>query len=403
MRVCIIPSWCPTDKAPHAGAFFFTQAHALAQMRPEWEIAICRFDLSRARCARNPLRWPRFIYDAITTPRIRHEKASSGLHIFTVHMPYMPRMKGKDAWHTNAYALARHVRRVLRAFGHADVVHAQACYPAGAAMHYLRQDIPSCYVLTEHLGPFPPASLRDDAGAPSPVVTRAYAACEAVSAVSSALAERIRSCGLATDVTILPNSIAPDYGAIAKRARKGPVRFLNIANPSHAKGTDTLLEAFALLDADAVLHIVGAGDEKGHFERMASSLAIADKVIFVGHVEPDAMHGYYNACDALVVASQSETFSLVCIEALAHGKPVIATQCGGPEDIINEANGMLVPVADSAALQTAMARMILEHNHYVPDTLRADVMARFGAHAVVPRIESWYNTALLQQNREKTP
>ncbi|MBA4274640.1 MAG: hypothetical protein C0436_03195 [Alphaproteobacteria bacterium] len=394
MRVCIIPSWCPTDKAPHAGAFFFTQAHALAEQRREWEIAICRFDLARSRFPRNPLHWPRFIQDVITTPRVHHEKANSGLHIFTVYLPYMPRMRGKDAWHTNAYALARHAHRALKAFGHADIIHAQSCYPAGAAMHYLRQDVQSCYVLTEHLGPFPPASLCEADGTPSPVVTKAYAASDAVSAVSGALGERIKTFGLATDVTILPNSIASDYGSIAKRTPKGPVRFLNIANPSHAKGTDILLHAFAALDADAELHIVGSGHERVHFEGMARTLGIADKVKFIGHVTPDALHAHYHACDALVVASQSETFSLVCIEALAHGKPVIATRCGGPEDIINEANGILIPVSDSAALQTAMARMILEHSHYVPDKLRADVMARFSANTVIPRIESWYAAAL---------
>jgi glycosyltransferase involved in cell wall biosynthesis len=66
------------------------------------------------------------------------------------------------------------------------------------------------------------------------------------------------------------------------------------------------------------------------------------------------------------MASDFETFGVVLIEALAMGRPVIATDCGGPREIVNESNGMLVPARDNGALARAMQRMVEQRHRYEP-------------------------------------
>ena len=77
-----------------------------------------------------------------------------------------------------------------------------------------------------------------------------------------------------------------------------------------------------------------------------------------------------------------ETFSVVTGEALAQGKPVIATRCGGPQGFVKPENGLLIPVGDTTALAKAM-RTIMDHpKMYDPVRIRASVHASFSPEAV---------------------
>ena len=66
--------------------------------------------------------------------------------------------------------------------------------------------------------------------------------------------------------------------------------------------------------------------------------------------------------NVFVLSSHSETFSVVCIEAMALGLPVIATACGGPEEFVTDEVGVLVKTSDVDALALAMNEMY-ENSH----------------------------------------
>ena len=88
-----------------------------------------------------------------------------------------------------------------------------------------------------------------------------------------------------------------------------------------------------------------------------------------------------------------ETFGVVLIEALSRGRPVIATKCGGPQDVIDESNGLLVPVGGIQELAEAMVWMRGNSNRFDPAELRADVVKRFGEEALVRNLDECYQTA----------
>jgi glycosyltransferase involved in cell wall biosynthesis len=98
-------------------------------------------------------------------------------------------------------------------------------------------------------------------------------------------------------------------------------------------------------------------DFTGQVEALARGLGVADRVTFAGHVTDSV--SVLPGLDVLVCASREEGFSLAVLEAMASGIPVVATRCGGPEDmIVDEATGLLVPPEDPAALARAVSRVL---------------------------------------------
>lgn len=133
---------------------------------------------------------------------------------------------------------------------------------------------------------------------------------------------------------------------------------LIVAHNFVLKGVPALLRAMTLLRSaghDAVLAIVG-GKRTATFERKASRLGIADRVRFVGAVDDPAP--YYAAADVYVQPTWYDPCSLVLLEALACGLPVITTLFNGAGELIDPGvhGEVLADPADEVSLAAAMAR-----------------------------------------------
>ena len=91
---------------------------------------------------------------------------------------------------------------------------------------------------------------------------------------------------------------------------------------------------------------------------LARRLEIEPRVRWLGRLDRQRALEEYRACDCFVQPSHLESFSIVVLEALACGKPVIATRCGGPEFMITPENGLLVAKQDPSGLARAMRGMV---------------------------------------------
>jgi glycosyltransferase involved in cell wall biosynthesis len=100
------------------------------------------------------------------------------------------------------------------------------------------------------------------------------------------------------------------------------------------------------------------------------------------------------ACDAFVLTSRHESFGVVYAEAIACGKPVIGTRCGGPEDIVTDQNGLLVPVGDVHAIAHALGVMIERARRMDTGAIRADFESRFSSRVVSRRYAELYAEAI---------
>lgn len=125
-----------------------------------------------------------------------------------------------------------------------------------------------------------------------------------------------------------------------------------------AKGLRELISAFRELAArDDALRLVLIGD--GVMRQTLRTLIEANDldrcVILPGGLPPEGVATWLQACDLLTLPSWSEGYPNVVVEALACGRPVVATDVGGTREIIDASNGILVPPRDASALRQALS------------------------------------------------
>jgi teichuronic acid biosynthesis glycosyltransferase TuaC len=125
-----------------------------------------------------------------------------------------------------------------------------------------------------------------------------------------------------------------------------------------AKGLRELVTAFqalAALDPKASLALVGDGNMKAELEALISAAGLSQRVHLPGGMPPEQVAEWINAADLLTLPSWSEGYPNVVVEAVACGRPVVATDVGGMREILDDSNGLIVPPRDPKALTTALA------------------------------------------------
>jgi glycosyltransferase involved in cell wall biosynthesis/ribosomal protein S18 acetylase RimI-like enzyme len=143
-------------------------------------------------------------------------------------------------------------------------------------------------------------------------------------------------------------------------ARPGDLLILTIARLAADKGLDYLIEAAAMLPATGrSTHIViaGEGPEHEQLEQRARRLGVMHQVTFAGFRED--VGDLLAACDAVILPSLREGLSISLLEAMAAGKPIIATNIGSQTEVASHGEiALLVPTADGPALAKAILRLI---------------------------------------------
>lgn len=137
-------------------------------------------------------------------------------------------------------------------------------------------------------------------------------------------------------------------------------RLVHVGALTPIKDQTTLLQAFAELrrhEPAAQLEIVGSGPLRPQLERLAADLCLGGAVVFRGEVAHHHLPSCYADASAFVLSSRHEAQGMVALEAAACGRPVVGTHVGVLPELAPRA-GCTAPVADAAALATAMAEVV---------------------------------------------
>ncbi|MBZ5647058.1 MAG: GT4 family glycosyltransferase PelF [Acidobacteriia bacterium] len=169
-----------------------------------------------------------------------------------------------------------------------------------------------------------------------------------------------------------------------------------VANLRGSKGYDHYVRAARLVvDKFPDAHFVSVGELKPLYadplRKMINELRLEKNFTFLGFREDVAQ--VLRDLDIFVLSSTSEGFPLVILEAMAAGKPVVATRCGGPQEIVdNGRTGILVEVADPEALAAAISDLIRQPElaRRLVASARSAVETRFSIDVMIRQYENFY-------------
>jgi glycosyltransferase involved in cell wall biosynthesis len=377
LRVLLVPAWYPTPRYPMGGVFCQEQARAL-RTDPGLDARVLFVD-------RVPLgAWRR------GSAQRGGWRCEAGVPVYRTAMPRVP---GLWPLLYIPWVVAVGWRLARRGF-RPDVIHAQISLPAGLAGGLLAGVLGVPWVLTEHTCPFAQL-MRNPLAAFA--TTRTVRAATRVVAVSRSLREEMWAYPrLRRRIAVIPNVVDTTMFAAQRvpRTPGEPARLLFVGHmETPVKGVNYLLEAVARLQAQGIavrLDLAGGGRLQAGYEAEAARLGVAERCTFHGVLPPEAVAGLLAASDLLVLPSLAETFGVVLIEALAAGVPVVATRCGGPEDVVTPDVGRLVAPGDVDGLIGAIAAVLTTLPEFPAAHLRAVAERRYGQGALARRLSALY-------------
>jgi len=186
-----------------------------------------------------------------------------------------------------------------------------------------------------------------------------------VVAVSRAVARQLPA-SKKVQVLYEPNRFDEGHHTMCAAPSDGVVRCLYLANYISGKGHLSGLQAFAMAYAqNPALRLRFVGGDMGLEKNRALKASIEQSVVSMGLDDVVTCDGYSNnveldmkQADIVLNFSESESFSMTCMEACVYGRPIIATRCGGPEEIVDDGvSGLLVDVYDVQAMGDALLRL----------------------------------------------
>ena len=382
-HILFIPSWYPSVDAPLLGTFFREQAEMFAEIGHKVGVLHARFHHLPSPTW---LKGPSQPISMAVENNLAVVRASKRLFqpgpLHNIPSIYRSFVRSHEKFALKMYDAYKAVHGVP------DIIHAKATMWGAVLAKAIaeRENIP--YLVTVHSSVF----ARNIVGPREKVTaTLALKSANRLLSVSSTLAKDLeRILGIhASKFTTVPNMIDVEKFPYTPLPKNTTFTFGYMANLVNDKGHETLLKAFKKV-TNAKLLLAGDGPLRKQLEKLTSVFGIDDRVEFVGAIPREKACEFFQAVDAFVHPSRYETFGIVLIEALSTGRPVVATRCGGPNDIVRNEDGILVDVDDVDGLAEAMANMI--GMEWDTKLMRDGVEARYTKAAIRKQFLDIYDT-----------
>jgi glycosyltransferase involved in cell wall biosynthesis len=281
-----------------------------------------------------------------------------------------------------------------------DVVHAHFAYADGVVAAELAERYGVPFLVTDQ-APWYPWLERDCVREAVLPAARAAARLVCVSEFLRSTMRRYLPADVRVDV--IPNGVDADAFSLARPGERKRDQIAYVGLINFNKGIDVLLEAMvrvARANERARLVLVGGSYyrntrlQEDRLKERAQELGLGACVDFVGRRRPDEVSRYMRESGVVVLPSRVETFGAVLVEALASGTPVVATESGGPQEIVTDEVGRLVPTEDPDALAGALLDVLAHGDSFPPERLRRFAVERYSWSSVADRYLDLYRSVL---------
>lgn len=379
MKIYIISRGYPSEKYVTNGIFEFDQAKALAAQGNE--VIFLALDLRSIRRKRK-LGFESFKKDSVCVEAIN-------IPCGKLHQKFLRIIR--------AYALDKLYRRCVSKYGIPDVIHAHFQEIGYTTVKVLKgKGIP--LILTEHL-----SKLNNKVLDPALIRTGkdVYPYFDRVITVGNNLQRNLYN-NFAIKSYVVPNIVDIDNFSMTNLGDKimyneNEFRIISVGSLIKRKRMDLLIEAFSEFCKeyeDSYLDIFGDGPEKIELQKEIMRYHLETRVFLHGTCERKEIAAEMRHASCFALVSDVETFGVVFIEAMAMGLPVIATRSGGPENFVNESNGILIDKENKGQIVSALKKMKNNLQKYNRKLISEDTNARFSGQAVANQLLKIYHECM---------
>lgn len=190
---------------------------------------------------------------------------------------------------------------------------------------------------------------------------------------------------------VLNNIVDESVFNYKEKYKTYPLQILSAAQLTKRKGMDLLLLAWSLFGQrdHYILKIMGEGSELQNLKELVVILNIESSVIFTGKYNRIDFANELHKSILFVMASRLESFGLVYAEALQTGTPIVATKCGGPEDIVSSRNGILVDI-NSSKIKDGIQMVLNRIDSYDNEDISNNIRLNFGSVVIAQKLKKIY-------------
>lgn len=374
MYILIVSRGYPNSRYKKNGLFEFDQAKALTKIGHKVIFAV--IDL-RSIKKRRKWGFESFIKD--------------GVRVEVINLP----IGKKFSKFLGVYAFDILYKKVIKKYGKPDIIHSHFIWIGYIVQKYFknkRDSIP--LVLTEHYSGMNLEKLDFNL---KKMGEETYYSVDKVITVSSHLAKNLKK-HFGIDSVVIPNIVDTTNFKFQPRCEfNSDFNFICTGSLLKNKRIDILIDAFYYAfknNKQVKLYIYGQGPEKVNLEKKISEYQIENQVFLMGQVDRSEIAKKMAGSDCFVLVSKRETFGVSLIEAMAVGLPVISTKSGGPEDFVNEENGLLVSVDNKEQLISALQFMYKNINTFNRKKISEQTLKRFSPETVAKQLTNFYESIL---------
>lgn len=382
MNLFIVPSWYPSESNPSYGIFVKEQIAMMAKARPEWKIGVSLWGQGDAE----KLIW---IKDHVKNLRKISDHRHDQDQISTVD--------GYTEFYQPALSWTKRIRKgnldeIVRCnelnyqayvleFGKPDVIMVQACYPGILVASYLSRKYKVPVHLHIRLGGFMFEHLLSELGSLRKQLLDAISKSNIVTVTSNFHGEEVKR-WVSNQISIY-NPVDLDFFEVGKQSDNYAIA---IGRLEKEKGFDLLLEAMKDIP-DLKVKIVGSGSQEGFLKKITTNLKLDHRVSFCGEANRHQLRELIQRSNFLILPSRYETFGNVLLEAMACGKPIVATRCGGPEEIVIQEFGYLADV-NAKDLAEKIKEMITNRDRFKSEIIREIAESSYAPDKWVDQLEN---------------
>ncbi len=321
---------------------------------------------------------------------------------FFQSIPFIAKFLGKLNYSIQGKAYLKEVKNLRNIGFKPDLIHAFSSFRAGIVSLYLSKSLNIPYVVSEHQ-----VFLMDKYTAFDQYnIKNSLIHANKVLPVSEHQHRQILMNYIPCNTEVIGNFIDDHLFKPTSNYRKDKTfTVLSVTYDSFIKDNNTLFKALQLLKDTNQLKfkviLVGGNFSGKNVEAEENPLfnkikqyGLENETTLLSFLSKKDMPAYYNQCDVFVSTSVAETFGMAQCEAVMCGIPVIATANGGIDDIIDNSNGIKVPLKSYEKIADTLMRIATKQISFNPQKMRKSVVNKYGREAFKNRLSLIYNDVI---------